>query len=240
MEILFLVSILSSAVVWKIHAFTNPLTNCNDVHTTSRQRIGGPPTSSTAVRSVIRPVRYHPTTTRTTTTMTGSSLVGNSLFRLHSQCRHQRHVLYSSSFPSFGFDSNEGENDDDDDDDDDYIDTESLGDWRTFRRSLAMDGTTSLSSDSGGDIGGMGNTKTTTTKKQQQQQQTRKGGTIRSVSKDNEEVLFSQNKQLAEEYMNGVWAHETSTVRPCRNGFPVCLLFVVSLFPRDRFLFFCK
>eukprot|EP00529_Nitzschia_sp_RCC80_P013104 CAMPEP_0113457426 /NCGR_PEP_ID=MMETSP0014_2-20120614/9404_1 /TAXON_ID=2857 /ORGANISM="Nitzschia sp." /LENGTH=594 /DNA_ID=CAMNT_0000348925 /DNA_START=203 /DNA_END=1987 /DNA_ORIENTATION=- /assembly_acc=CAM_ASM_000159 len=32
-----------------------------------------------------------------------------------------------------------------------------------------------------------------------------------SVSKDNEEVLFSQNEDLAEEYTTGVWAHETST-----------------------------
>jgi hypothetical protein len=65
-----------------------------------------------------------------------------------------------------------------DDDEDDYIDTDSLGDWRNFRKSLTM-----------------------TAEKP------------RPVSKENEELLASQNQQLFQEYKSGAWAHETSTVR---------------------------
>ena len=34
-----------------------------------------------------------------------------------------------------------------------------------------------------------------------------------SVSVENEEVLESQSKELYKEYKQGIWAHETSTVR---------------------------
>ena len=47
-----------------------------------------------------------------------------------NQRRRKQCLSYSNSY-----DNNE---DDEDDDDDDYIDTDSLGDWRNFRRSLAM------------------------------------------------------------------------------------------------------
>lgn len=63
-----------------------------------------------------------------------------------------------------------------DDDEDDYIDTDSLGDWRNFRKSLTM-----------------------TAEKP------------RPVSKENEELLATQNQQLFQEYKSGAWAHETST-----------------------------
>jgi len=72
------------------------------------------------------------------------------------------------------------------DDDDDMIDPDSLGDWRAFRRNLAVS-----SSDP---------------KKEE------KTPSKRSVSRQNEELLSSQNEELANEYKTGVWAHETSTV----------------------------
>ena len=83
---------------------------------------------------------------------------------------------------------------DDDDDDDDYedtIDPDSLGDWRDFRRNLAQSVSTSDEED----------------------EDEQRAPARTSVSKENEEVLSSQNKELAEEYKNGVWAHEVSTVR---------------------------
>jgi hypothetical protein len=77
-----------------------------------------------------------------------------------------------------------------------------------------MDGTFTSSStetSSGADeSGGSYNTKTTSSSSKKQ---ARNAAVVRSVSKDNEEVLLSQNRQLAEEYRKGVWAHETSTVR---------------------------
>mmetsp|Transcript_110192 Transcript_110192/g.318487 ORF Transcript_110192/g.318487 Transcript_110192/m.318487 type:complete len:465 (-) Transcript_110192:212-1606(-) len=78
------------------------------------------------------------------------------------------------------------EEDDDDDDDDDYIDTDSLGDWRNFRRSLSM-------------------------LEEGNEDPEQKKEATKTVSKENEELLRSQNEALHEEYMTGVWAHETST-----------------------------
>jgi hypothetical protein len=86
---------------------------------------------------------------------------------------------------------NDGDDDEDDDEDDDFIDDASLGDWRTFRRDLA--------STLGGEE-----------ESEESLSATRK---TKSVSKENEELLLSQNEQLATEYLTGVWAHETSTVR---------------------------
>lgn len=87
----------------------------------------------------------------------------------------------------------------DDEDDEDFIDTTSLGDWRTFRRNLALvekeqpqDGTAQELSES--------SFPKTTTKKP------------KSVSKENEEILLQQNEDLAKEYITGVWAHEVYTV----------------------------
>eukprot|EP00521_Asterionellopsis_glacialis_P006257 CAMPEP_0195281968 /NCGR_PEP_ID=MMETSP0707-20130614/1058_1 /TAXON_ID=33640 /ORGANISM="Asterionellopsis glacialis, Strain CCMP134" /LENGTH=525 /DNA_ID=CAMNT_0040340913 /DNA_START=77 /DNA_END=1654 /DNA_ORIENTATION=- len=94
------------------------------------------------------------------------------------------------------------DDEDDDDDEEDEIDLNSLGDWRTFRKNLASTGIT--------------------TPQQQQQQSQQQGGdtspppkedveqTRVSVSKENEKLLQSQNKELAQEYMTGVWAHKTS------------------------------
>lgn len=81
--------------------------------------------------------------------------------------------------------------DEDDEDEDDYIDTESLGDWRNFRRSLTIDGEATANESINKPTR---NTKTST------------------ISKENEELLASQNEQLHQEFKSGVWAHETSTV----------------------------
>jgi hypothetical protein len=103
--------------------------------------------------------------------------------------------------------------DNEEDDDDEYIEIDSLGDWRNFRRSLTLgaedeedsidDSSTRVSLKDSND-GSVGKTSS--------QSKTRKKATIKSVSEDNEEVLRSQNEELAKEYMTGVWAHETSTV----------------------------
>ena len=74
-----------------------------------------------------------------------------------------------------------------DDDDEDFIDTDSLGDWRDFRRNLAFDA------------------EETSPEKSSKVK-------TKSVSKENEDLLLSQNKELGEEYISDVWAHETSTV----------------------------
>lgn len=83
-------------------------------------------------------------------------------------------LLFSSSNepPTF---YNDFEGFDDDDDDEGYIDTNQLGDWRAFRKSL------------GGET------------------------QVKSVSKENEDVLRAQSKALADEYTTEVWAHATAT-----------------------------
>jgi hypothetical protein len=80
------------------------------------------------------------------------------------------------------------EEDDDEEEEDDFIDTESLGDWRTVRRNLAL-----------GQQEGAESPKTKPKKP-------------KSVSKENEEILLQQNEHLAQEYITGVWAHEVATV----------------------------
>ena len=94
------------------------------------------------------------------------------------------------------------DDDDDDEEEDDFIDSDSLGDWRTFRRNLTFeqdqeqDATTSL--------------ETTTTSSTTQMASTKPP---KSVSKANEEILLQQNEKLAAEYLTGVWAHPVATVR---------------------------
>mmetsp|Transcript_4317 Transcript_4317/g.7196 ORF Transcript_4317/g.7196 Transcript_4317/m.7196 type:complete len:453 (+) Transcript_4317:113-1471(+) len=73
--------------------------------------------------------------------------------------------------------------DDDDEEEDEYIDTAELGDWRTFRMNLAETGTAS-------------------------DKKTNSEAPRKSVSKENEQLLRSQSKTLAEEYESGIWAHE--------------------------------
>ena len=100
----------------------------------------------------------------------------------------------SSLFASSSFyEESDSFDDEDDDDDDDLIDPDSLGDWRTFRRNLAAGITSGITE------AAEGQPETTTQK------------TV-SVSKENEDLLKTQNEELAKEYLSGVWAHTTSTV----------------------------
>lgn len=89
------------------------------------------------------------------------------------------------------------EEDDDDEDDDDYIDTDSLGDWRNFRRSLTVG--EHDDDDTAGDASAT-SSKTLLEAFSSEREVT-----------ENEMILQSQNKKLAEEYASGVWAHETAT-----------------------------
>jgi hypothetical protein len=101
----------------------------------------------------------------------------------------------SPLYYSIADDEDDDDEDDEDDDDDEVMDADSLGDWRTFRRNLASQ------------------TLSTTGAASQLEEF---GGVVpktKSVSKANEELLQKQNEKLAKEYMSGVWAHETSTVR---------------------------
>lgn len=150
----------------------------------------------------------------------GLGMAGRVHYQQQSKCYSRRSTtkLCVGSFSSF-----EDDDDDDEVDDDEYIDMESLGDWRTFRRALAMggdngDGSMKSPSDDGVIGSDSVSTTTTTTSKSSAQNNKKKSSSssVRkrptSVSKDNEDVLRSQNEELAMEYMTGVWAHETSTV----------------------------
>ena len=102
-----------------------------------------------------------------------------------------------------------------DDDEDEYIEIDSLGDWRNFRRSLTLGAEEEEeSNDESNTRVSLKNSNDDDDDKPpaSSSKKTTKKATIKSVSKDNEEVLRSQNKDLAKEYMTGVWAHETSTV----------------------------
>ncbi len=108
------------------------------------------------------------------------------------QRRQSRVFLYGDSY----------DDEEEEDDDDDFIDTDSLGDWRNFRRSLAMDET---HDDNDSDDESAASKK-------------KKDSTVASLLEnerevtDNERVLEEQNPALAEEYGTGVWAHQVSTV----------------------------
>lgn len=97
--------------------------------------------------------------------------------------------------PSFLYEDSFQDNDEeeDDDDDDEYIDTDSLGDWRNFRRSLAM-----------GDADDNNESSKDSTASSMVSNE-------REVT-ENEQVLKEQNKELAEEYASGIWAHQVATV----------------------------
>eukprot|EP00573_Skeletonema_grethae_P013512 CAMPEP_0201695040 /NCGR_PEP_ID=MMETSP0578-20130828/7108_1 /ASSEMBLY_ACC=CAM_ASM_000663 /TAXON_ID=267565 /ORGANISM="Skeletonema grethea, Strain CCMP 1804" /LENGTH=484 /DNA_ID=CAMNT_0048180815 /DNA_START=159 /DNA_END=1613 /DNA_ORIENTATION=+ len=103
-----------------------------------------------------------------------------------------------------------------DEDEDDYIDEDSLGDWRSFRMNLANSAASSTSTSSstidGIDLLEESSKKTTTTTSEDvpSSSSTRAESRPKSVSKQNELLLSAQNSALAEEYINGVWAHESS------------------------------
>lgn len=113
----------------------------------------------------------------------------------------------------FDYDSN---HDDDEDDDDDYIDTDSLGDWRKFRRSLALldDDDNDTNSDTAS-----------------QRERTKRAPVV-SVSKENEDLLATQNEELHQEYTQGVWAHKIAT--PEVGGLVVRMPLEVELYRNKR------
>lgn len=93
------------------------------------------------------------------------------------------------------------EEDDDDDDDDEYLELEE--DWRSFRSTLVNSG---LSSETEGYIDEEGSGKSAETADKQKGLERPK-----SVSKANEELLKSQNPNLAKEYVDGVWSYPIPT-----------------------------
>eukprot|EP01082_Thalassiosira_pseudonana_P014876 g13243.t1 g13243 contig8:240664-242395(+) len=122
------------------------------------------------------------------------------------------------------------------DDDDEEIDPNSLGDWRQFRMNLANSGFSSPSSTSfdddatsnssissvmsidginlGDDNTSFSSSRTTSSLEKEGEgsssSSSMKTSRPKSVSKRNEELLRGQNVALAEEYLNGVWAHESA------------------------------
>jgi len=118
-------------------------------------------------------------------------------------------------------DENHDDETEDENEDDEFIDEHELGDWRSFRNTLANSGLTfgeqRPSKENSGsyytesDIDGFAEivqleSPLDSAAKYEDQQRPK------SVSKSNEQLLISQNKQLASEYLMGVWAHETANV----------------------------
>jgi hypothetical protein len=106
-------------------------------------------------------------------------------------------------------------------DDDDYIDEDSLGDWRSFRMNLANSADEATTTTTSSSIDGIdlsedeSSSKTITSESSSSSTITNTDNTSsqrrpKSVSKPNEQLLSAQNAALAEEYLNGVWAHESS------------------------------
>ena len=113
-------------------------------------------------------------------------------------------------------------NDGYDTDDDESIDPNSLGDWRTFRMNLANSDTL-LSSETSStaastSIDGIEiETSKPTTIASTTETSSSSLSSLpisrrrpKSVSEENEQLLTTQNSDLAEEYVNGVWAHESA------------------------------
>lgn len=121
--------------------------------------------------------------------------IGNAL----SQPRHHKRSCRISMSERDG---------DDDDDDDEYIDDADLGDWRSFRKTLVDSGLSSgedgVDVESSSDNSSVVDTPLKPSEKRP-----------KSVSAANEELLKSQSEELAKEYIDGVWAHESSIVSKC-------------------------
>jgi hypothetical protein len=119
-------------------------------------------------------------------------LLINSVLGLHSVSssisRRQIRLFKTEIFGNFYDDFGEGSiGGDQDEDEDDYIDSNELGDWRKFRKNLSERGSpTDMEIDD---------------------------NPLKPVSKENLDVLRSQSKSLADEYLKGIWAHEIAEVR---------------------------
>lgn len=127
---------------------------------------------------------------------------------------------FYEDFEDFNSNNND-DNNDDEDDDDDTIDPDSLGDWRNFRRNLAQS-TPPVSEDIDDKASG----------KADELKEATATTSRTSVSKENEEILSNQSKDLAEEYKAGVWAHEVST--PEVGGLIVRMPIEVELYRNHR------
>ena len=157
------------------------------------------PTASSFVPSLPPSLKWQSMTTTTTTTAV-TTTGRRSLDR--SSGRDSR-VCLSNALN----DDNEDDDDEDDEDDDEYIDTDSLGDWRNFRRTLSIVTDEETQQD-----------ETSSTRKKSTVKEAASSSSSVTTNKsknnknENEELLKSQNKELHQEYKTGVWAHETSTV----------------------------
>mmetsp|Transcript_17132 Transcript_17132/g.23544 ORF Transcript_17132/g.23544 Transcript_17132/m.23544 type:complete len:485 (-) Transcript_17132:162-1616(-) len=126
--------------------------------------------------------------------------------------QHKRNVI-SARIQKKLFMSYNEDDDFDDEDDDDIIDPNTLGDWRQFRMNLAETGLSSTPStaeegwidDDGKVIESSSSTSSSDMSNNSAAEEKKRP---KSVSKKNEELLKSQNEELAEEYITGVWAHE--------------------------------
>ena len=141
----------------------------------------------------------------------------------------QQHLRMTFSYrENFNSDDDEEE---DEDDDDESIDPASLGDWRTFRRNLLA----SFADDSAAIKSAEEPFTTTKTTKGTSSSSSSSFVSPRqtlSVSKENEDILRTQCEKLAQEYIDGVWAHPTSTVRHnhIHTVLMICLLVCVCVF----------
>jgi hypothetical protein len=172
---------ISLVSLWNTDGFVPPsVTVCRTSHPFNARETSTSPSSSSGLqRQDCRVVPNHPQ---------------------RKQRRRQQSFLYGSSLDD---DDDFDEDDDDDDDDDEYIDTELLGDWRNFRRSLAI-GTDDDGGDGSSGEKAIGDSITAAMASNE-----------REVT-ENEKVLEEQNKELAEEYASGIWAHQISTVSAMR------------------------
>jgi hypothetical protein len=112
--------------------------------------------------------------------------------RSASPCSSRNTPLLDTFYNDFeGFDNNDNddEEEEEEEEEDDFLLVDHR-DWRTFRKNLV-----SLQKEN----------KDTSTNKLNHK--------LKSVSKENEEILQSQSPTLFQEYQQGVWAHEVSTVR---------------------------
>jgi hypothetical protein len=143
---------------------------------------------------------------------------------LQQQLQRQHWALHYGAADYYADDEEDEDEDDDDDDDDILLDADSLGDWRAFRRNLASSlnndslttSTTSttesstITSSPTAFLPDMNNSKSNNSNNNIKKAVPK---TVRSISKENQELVLTQNEKLHKEYMSDVWAHETATVR---------------------------
>jgi hypothetical protein len=145
----------------------------------------------------------------------------SSRHSLQQQLQRQHWALHYGAADYYA-DEEDDDEDDDDDDDDILLDADSLGDWRAFRRNLASSlnndslttsttGSSTSASSPTAFLPDMNNKSNNDNNNNNVKKALPK--TVRSISKENQELVLSQNEQLGKEYMSDVWAHETATVR---------------------------